>query len=215
MPTAMPPAPLTSRFGKRALAVDQRQAHGEILRHAHQRVVHRLVAVRVIFADDVADHARRLAVRLVPLVAVLVHRIEDAPVHRFEPVARIRQRPRHDHAHSVIEIALLHLLCDRDGANVGGTLVGGREIVVVGHVKPCLLFWAKIPHESGLNFIADRGPKRHLYRPLADGIFYIYFKVLLRELPSDFATAWCPSNIVTRGAGIVRCGVSKGHGHAR
>ena len=49
-----------------ALPVDQRQAHGEILRHAHQRVVDRLVAVRVVFAHDVADDARRLAVRLVP-----------------------------------------------------------------------------------------------------------------------------------------------------
>ena len=43
-----------------ALAVDQRQAHGEILRHAHQRVVDRLVAVRVIFAHHVADHARAI-----------------------------------------------------------------------------------------------------------------------------------------------------------
>ena len=112
MPTAMPPAPLTSRFGnfagrtvgslaravvvrleidgvlvdvveqmqrdlgqarfgvahrrrriavdraEIALAVDQRHAHGEILRHAHQRVVDRLVAVRVILAHDVADDAR-------------------------------------------------------------------------------------------------------------------------------------------------------------
>ena len=114
-----------------ALAVDQRQAHGEILRHAHQRVVDRLVAVRVIFTDDVADHARRLAVRLVPLVAVLVHRIEDAPVHGFEAVARIGQRARHDHAHGVIEVALLHLLGDRNRANVGGAVVCGRGIVVV------------------------------------------------------------------------------------
>ena len=93
-----------------ALAVDQRQAHRKVLRHAHQRVVDRLVAVRVVFADDVADDARGLAIRLVPLVAVLVHRVEDAPVHRLEPVARIRQRPRHDHAHGVIEVAFLHLL---------------------------------------------------------------------------------------------------------
>ena len=117
MPTAMPPAPLTSRFGKFAgrtdrlllaavvvrlevdrvlvevveqrtwatlreprlgvalgrrriavdraeiaLPVDQRHAHGEVLRHAHQRVVDRLVAVRVILAHHVADDARRLAV---------------------------------------------------------------------------------------------------------------------------------------------------------
>ena len=114
-----------------ALAVDQRQAHGEILRHPDQGVVHGLVAVRVIFTDDVADHARRLAIRLVPLVAVLVHRIEDAPVHGFEAVARIGQRARHDHAHGVIEVALLHLLGDGNRANVGGAAVCGREFVVV------------------------------------------------------------------------------------
>ena len=65
-----------------ALPVDQRQAHGEILRHAHQRVVDRLVAVRVIFAHHVADHARRLHVFLVGRMPVLVHRdrgCADAP----------------------------------------------------------------------------------------------------------------------------------------
>ena len=41
-----------------ALAVDQRIAHGEFLRETHQRVVDRLVAMRMIFADDVAHHAR-------------------------------------------------------------------------------------------------------------------------------------------------------------
>ena len=186
MPTAMPPAPLTRRLGKRAgmhhrlafgiiviglkvdgilveildqrprhalephlgvahrrrriaidrtevpLPVDQRQAHGKILRHAHQCVVHRLIAVRMIFADHVADHARGLAIRFVPLVAVLVHREEDAAMHRLEPVARIGQCARHDHAHGVIEVALLHLLGDRNRANIGGAAVGRRGIVLVG-----------------------------------------------------------------------------------
>ncbi len=115
-----------------ALPVDQLQAHGEILRHAHQRVVDRLVAVRVIFAHHVADHARRFHVFLVGRMALLVHRIEDAPVHRLEAVARIRQRPRHDHAHGVIEIRALHLLGDRDGADIGGTAVPRFWIFDVG-----------------------------------------------------------------------------------
>ena len=102
-----------------ALPVDQRQAHGEILRHAHQRVVDRLVAVRVILAHHVADDARRLDVFLVGRVALLVHRIEDAPVHGLQPVAHVRQRARHDHAHRVIEVVALHLLRDRNGADVG------------------------------------------------------------------------------------------------
>ena len=40
-----------------ALPVGQRDAHGKILRHAHQRVVDRLVAVRVIVTHDFADRA--------------------------------------------------------------------------------------------------------------------------------------------------------------
>src|SRR5262249_16660481 len=66
-----------------------------------------------------------------PFVAVLVHRVEDAPVHRLEAVARIRQRPRHDHAHGVIEVAALHLLGDRDGPYIRGAAAARRRIVVV------------------------------------------------------------------------------------
>jgi hypothetical protein len=101
-----------------ALPVDQRQAHGKFLRHAHQRIVNRLVAVGVIFTDDVADHARRLAVRLVIFVAVLEHRVEDAAMHRLQAVAHIRQRARHDHAHRVIEIGTAQLVGDRNGLDV-------------------------------------------------------------------------------------------------
>ena len=102
-----------------ALAVDQRQAHREILRHPHHRVVDRQLAVRVVFADHVADDARRFAVAAVPLVAVHLHRIEDAAVHRLQPVADVGQRARHDHAHRVIEVGALHLLFDRDRRDVG------------------------------------------------------------------------------------------------
>ena len=45
-----------------ALPVDQRHAHREGLRHAHQGVVDREIAVRVILAHHVADDARRFAV---------------------------------------------------------------------------------------------------------------------------------------------------------
>ena len=110
-----------------ALPVDQRQAHGEILRHAHQRVVDRLVAVGMVFTDDVADHAGRLAIRPVPFVALLVHRIQDAAVHRLEAVAHVGQRPRHDHAHGVIEVGALHLVGDGYRADVGGA-TGARRL---------------------------------------------------------------------------------------
>ena len=103
-----------------ALAVDQRQAHREVLRHAHQRVVDRLIAVRMVLTDDVADHAGRLAIGLVPVVAVLVHREENAPVDGLEAVARVGKGTADDHAHGVIEVAALHLVGDRDRLDVGG-----------------------------------------------------------------------------------------------
>ena len=40
-----------------ALAVDQRIAHGEILRQAHHGVIDRRVAMRMVVAHDVADDA--------------------------------------------------------------------------------------------------------------------------------------------------------------
>ena len=126
-----------------ALPVDQRQAHREILRHAHQRVVDRLVAVRVVSAHHVADHARGLDVLLVGRMPVLVHRIEDAPVHRLETVARIRQRARHDHAHGVIEVAALHLLRDRDRANLGRAGIFRRLVVAVGQGKDSVTAWVR------------------------------------------------------------------------
>ncbi len=107
-----------------ALAVDQRQAHREILRHAHHRVVDRQLAMRMVFADHIADDARRFAVAAVPHVAVHLHRIEDAAMHRLQPVADIGQRAGHDHAHRVIEVGAPHLVFDRDRRDVGP---GGRR----------------------------------------------------------------------------------------
>ena len=45
-----------------AVAVDQRVAQRPVLGHAHQRVVDRLVAVRVVLLQHVADHRGALAV---------------------------------------------------------------------------------------------------------------------------------------------------------
>ena len=103
-----------------ALPVDQRHAHGEILRHPDHRVVNRLVAMRMIFTDHVTDDARGFDVLLVRRMALLVHRVQNAPMHRLQPVARIRQRARHDHAHGVIEVGAFHLVEDGYGTNVRG-----------------------------------------------------------------------------------------------
>ena len=89
-----------------ALAVHQQVAHRERLRHAHDGVVDRHVAVRVVLADDVADHARRLLVGAVIVVAELAHRVQHAPMHRLQAVAHVRQRAPDDDAHRVVEIGL-------------------------------------------------------------------------------------------------------------
>ena len=99
-----------------ALAVDQRVAHGKVLRHAHQRVVDRLVAVRMVLAEHVADDARRLLVGLVPEDLLLLHRVQDAPVHRLEAVADVGDGATDDDAHRVVEVGRTQLVfdCDRD-----------------------------------------------------------------------------------------------------
>ena len=52
-----------------AVAVDERVAQRPVLGHADERVVDRLVAVRVVLLQHVADHGRALAVRAVGPVA--------------------------------------------------------------------------------------------------------------------------------------------------
>jgi hypothetical protein len=76
-----------------ALPVDQRVAHGEVLRHADDGVVDRAVAVRVILADAPRRRCGRLACRRcwTAVVFQLVHRVEDAAVHRLEAVAHVGQ----------------------------------------------------------------------------------------------------------------------------
>ena len=101
-----------------ALTVQKRQRHREILRHPHQRVIDRAIAVGMVFTHHVTDGARRFAVRFVVGIAHFVHGIEDAAVHGFQTVTQIGNRAGDDHAHRVIEIGGLHLLGDRDGGAI-------------------------------------------------------------------------------------------------
>ena len=89
-----------------ALAVDQRIADVEILRQPGQRVIDRLVAMRVIVAHHLADDLGAFAERRGRLQLQPAHRVEDAPMHRLEPVARVRKRPVHDRAERVGQIPL-------------------------------------------------------------------------------------------------------------
>ena len=89
-----------------ALPLDQRIADGEFLGEPHQRVVDRLVAMRVILADHVADHARALLEGAVGIEPQLPHGIQQAAMHRLQPVAHIRQRARHDGRQRIGQVAL-------------------------------------------------------------------------------------------------------------
>ena len=68
-----------------ALAVDQRVAQRERLRHADQRVVDRDVAVRVVLAHHVADDRGALAVAGRRGQPHLVHRVQDPALDGFRP----------------------------------------------------------------------------------------------------------------------------------
>ena len=69
-----------------------------------------------------AHNLGALGISLVVLQAHLVQRVQDAPMHRLQSIANIRQRPPHDDRHRVGEIRTAHLLfnIDRDNARRAG-----------------------------------------------------------------------------------------------
>ena len=89
-----------------ALPIDQRVAQREVLGEADHRIVDRLVAVRVILADHVADHTGRLLVGIVGIELQLPHRPEQAAVNRLQPVTQVRQRARGNRGQGIDEIPL-------------------------------------------------------------------------------------------------------------
>ena len=86
-----------------ALTTDQRVAHVEVLRHAHQGGVDDGLAVGVVVTGGVAGDLGALAVRLVRRQAEVVHGHEDATLAGLETVAHVRQRAIGDHAHRVVD----------------------------------------------------------------------------------------------------------------
>ena len=133
-----------------ALAVHQRIAHVEVLRHAHQCVVDGRVAMRVILAEDFADDLRAFAVRARGRQPQLVHAVENAPVHGLQAVAHFGQRAADDYAHRVVEIGLLHLGFDVHRNH-------HRQILFVWHVPSCFV-WCRLapglPASPGFNLAA-------------------------------------------------------------
>ena len=116
-----------------AVPVHHGQAQGERLGEADHRVVDRGVAVGVQLAHHLAHHTGGLHVAAVRAQAHAGHHVEDAPLHRLEAVARVRQGARVDHRVGVLEEGRLHLLGDVDVDDVlllqrqraRGVLLGG------------------------------------------------------------------------------------------
>ena len=96
-----------------ALAVDQRIARGKILRQPDHGVVDRLVAMRMERAHHVADDLGGFLERCARFEPQQPHAVEDAPVHRLQAVAGVRQRAMHDGRKRVGEIALFQRIAQR------------------------------------------------------------------------------------------------------
>ena len=127
-----------------ALTIDQRITQREILRHAHDGVVDRGIAVGMVFTDHIAHDARRFFISTIPFVRQLVHRKKHAAMHRLEAVPDIRQSAPDDDAHRVIEIGPPHFFFEayRDGffgelvhADSSLTVAARREIPVRQNVE--------------------------------------------------------------------------------
>ena len=114
---------------KVTLTVNQGITQTKVLRHPNNGVVNSTVAVGVIFTDHIADDTSGLFVGTIPIVAELVHRVQNAAVHRLEAITHVWQGPAHNDAHCIIQVALFQLFFDINRLNFAA---------VVAHVFPFL-----------------------------------------------------------------------------
>ncbi len=122
---------VVARRAEVALAVHERGPHHPRLRQAHEGVVDRGVAVRVVLTHDVADDARALGEPAVGAVAAVEHRVEHAAVHRLEAVADVGQRAPDDDRHRVVDVGALHRGLQLDRLDAAAERGGGRLSHVV------------------------------------------------------------------------------------
>ena len=95
------------------LAIHELITHGEVLGHANDGIVHRLVAVGMILTNDVAHDTGALLVGTLPGVLELVHREKHPAMHRLQSVPHVGQSTPDDHAHGVIYVGVPDFLFDR------------------------------------------------------------------------------------------------------
>ena len=119
-----------------AVAVDQRHAHREVLSHANHGVVHRRVAMRVVFTNNVANRTCRLAVRAIGSNAAVVHCIQNAAVNRLQAVAYIGQRAGDDNAHRVFEERRAHLVAKFGQFDARSPRIRACNNILISHFCP-------------------------------------------------------------------------------
>src|SRR5690606_37094558 len=105
-----------------ALAVHERIAHGELLRHPDHRIVDRRIPVRMIFAEYLADDAGALFVGGTGREPEIAHPIQHPAMYRLQPVAHVRQRAADDHRHRIVDVGRFHLLLNIDRDYPGSLL---------------------------------------------------------------------------------------------
>ena len=76
----------------------------------------------MVFAQHFADDSGGFFIGGVGTVAEVLHRVEDAAVHRLEPVAHIRQGARDNDAHGVVQIGGAHLGVDIHMLQISGVI---------------------------------------------------------------------------------------------
>jgi len=91
------------------MTVDQRITQREILRDANERIVGRLVAVRMVLAEHLTNNTCRFDRLGAMGETELVHGKQNAALHRFLAVFNLGQGAAFDHAHRVFEIALFRV----------------------------------------------------------------------------------------------------------
>ncbi len=119
-----------------SLSVDQRVTQRKGLCEADHRIIDRLVAMRMIFADHVADDARAFLVTLAGIEPQQPHRPQQPAMHRLQPVAHIGQRSRGDRRHGVDEVTFGQGRIER-GIDDGVEGIGSQVVAGIAHGFAC------------------------------------------------------------------------------
>ena len=105
-------------------AVDQGHSEREGLSHANKRIVDSSVAVRVIITHNIADDLGTFTMLARKVEPLLVHRVQNSTLNRFQTISDVRQRPTCDDGQGVVEVAGLSGITQR---NARDAVDGGVE----------------------------------------------------------------------------------------